>query len=234
VDLFIVNQSEGARLRVVGTPRDPVVTEWVRWRVREILSSKKMTGVELATKVGLSPALISQIDKMGVAGRSIEKWARFFEFKSVDAMREHAWEWWREKNPRTSEREQDPAVVEALGVVRGLHPNVTDGAMKTILHRFADPAFDERDSAFWVKALLEEIQQDYLRAQRKQTSQQVRATEKRAANTKVRTAFREAGAIKSRAEARKNSQETETPADSVDRPEMRHSTQVPKRQRRQA
>ncbi len=225
----------------MATPRDPAVTEYVRMRVRDILQRKEMTGDALAKKVGISPSMISSLDKLGVGPRSIDGFAELLFFKDANALREAAYDWWREQNPRTSSRAEEPAVVEAIALVRGLHPAVSDGQIRTILHRFSDPGFDGRDRDYWQRTLFEEIRQDYLRAQTQKAARQDLVRDREREKKRIEGAFRAASTAKKQqthATAEEPSRdlldddvEIPPPAESS-HPAVRHSAAVPKKRKR--
>jgi hypothetical protein len=200
VSLFRVTQTEVFRFPGVAKaePRDPAVTEYVRFRVTEILTTKEMSGQEMARIVGVSPATISTIGTTGVGSRSIDGFARLLKFKDANGLRRTAYEWWQQQQPRTEARMQEPEVQAAIEGVKLLQPWVTDEQIRTILHAFTHERFDGRHRGSWQSMLLNEISEDVLRKQREAAAQQTAANERAQDRGKIRRSFREASAIKAR------------------------------------
>lgn len=166
MSVFRVSEFVPRTLLRVATPRDPAVTEYVRYRMRAIINSKELgTQDQIAKRMGVSAAYISTLWKTGVGGRSIDGFAKILNFKDADELRATAYDWWRAQSPKLSARIEEPAVTEALVAVRLFHHLVDENQLRAILHRFADPVFDGRDKEYWFKTLMEELKQDDLRAQ---------------------------------------------------------------------
>lgn len=155
--------------------------------MRELLADKTVKQNALAERMGISPAFISSLWKLGVGGKSLPAFVKLFKFANEKALRDTAYEWYRANEGGTTVRLQDPAFAEAVDIVVGLHPNVAPEQVRTIAYRFADPAFAGRDVAYWVRTLSEEVQIDYVRARQsvedRRSAVREKAAEKRSAQS---------------------------------------------------
>lgn len=172
---FRVNEPE--RAKIVGMekskPRDPAVTEFVRERYREYQQANPgVSGKEVAKMVGISESMVSSLETIGIAGRSIEGFAKLFGYKdspgliAADAMRIDAYKWWLERHEKPTDRATEPSVEAAVRRVLELQPWASEIQVRSILHRFEHKDFDGRTEDFWFAALIQELQQDTFRRQR--------------------------------------------------------------------
>lgn len=138
---------------------DPV-TLYIRWRVHQVLGNSSQ--VALAKKVGVSPALLSQVKnaRTGTGPRSVEKWVAALGFSSVQELQRAAWSWHLADAKVGASLMTEPKVAEAIRVVRGLHPDVTDEALIRVLTAFGSERFRRRGTDWWTRVLLEELRQD--------------------------------------------------------------------------
>jgi transcriptional regulator with XRE-family HTH domain len=140
-------------------PRDQAVTFYVRMRLRELLERKEMDQVQIARAIGRSTSYVSQVlTRIGVGGRSIDGFARLLQCGNADNLRRIAYQWWLGQGGNAGvSRIEEPAVQEAVALVRNVRPKTTDAQFKTILTAFGHHRFDGRDSMWWYDTLLAEL-----------------------------------------------------------------------------
>lgn len=186
-------------------PRDPAITEYVRTHIRPMLrpsaggtgAPDAMTGKEMAERVGTSPAFISGLvnDKSdrttGVGGGSVEGFARILGFATEDDLRTAAYNWWQTMHAKAAVRLEEPNVVEAIRVLRGLYPLVSEERWNAIAARFDHQDFAGRSVDYWITAFGQEVAQDAMQATRAQGAKEQASKESRREATRESRVIRD-------------------------------------------
>jgi len=146
----------------VSSNRDDVISSFVRSRIREWRESGRELQ-DLARAAGFAKSTPSQVILgTGVGAKTGPKFAKAFGFKSYDAMKTAAWEWWQAQGKASSGSAEHPktdAMAEALDAVLSLNQGTRE-QLETILGAYVHPRFRERDKDWWLETLLAELRLD--------------------------------------------------------------------------
>lgn len=190
--IFTILESERPTLRCVSaSARDEVVVAFVQTLIRDWLAKNGGKQKDLAVRASMSPAQMSNIIN-GNTGvwRSLDGLARVFHFADRAALVAAAHEWRRGEAGNAAELMKEPAVLSAIEIVRGARSDVSVAQIRTILYAFGHDRFRGRDTDFWVKELLDELQLEREISQRDRAERNEAARDKRARKTQVQGSMR--------------------------------------------
>lgn len=172
-----------AKLSIVAANRDTVLSDYVRFKIREWVEQLGREQKDLAAVAGFkSPSTVAMVKRgQGVGAASAPGFASAFGYSSVQAMVDAAYEWRRGLGESLERRLADESFRKAAEMLGAFMPMPSDAELRTIAADFVGARFDGRDPEWWLRTLSDELkrdrERDRLRANERRTEQADRKRE---------------------------------------------------------
>lgn len=141
--------------------RDTVLSDYVRHRINEWVRTGREQK-ELAQVAGFkSPSTVAMVKTgQGVGAASVPGFAKAFQFATVEAMVDAAYEWRKGLGESLDRRLADEAFMQGVALVGSAMPPPTEAEVRTIAADFVGPRFDKRDAVWWFNTVGTELKRD--------------------------------------------------------------------------